>query len=226
MISLYRLCRMLGSKHPVKAARLASSRAFTGGLAGPSFGEGGNFRGEPFSVIGVGIKVVDDPFREFGVAFVLGILDGLEEFGIAPGAAAIFWRAATADLDQARIEHARLGNQVRANSSVGQSLNTLIYRIQEPPMTTTNAGEFRNDLRSAIRRHWILFLIPGVVMVVLGLLAAVVPFMATLVVETFLVWRPFAGVAILTLALAAFFAVHGIVQTLTSLDHRRLFPRS
>ena len=44
-------------------------------------------RGEPFSVIGVGIKVVDDPFREFGVAFVLGILDGLEEFGIAPGAA-------------------------------------------------------------------------------------------------------------------------------------------
>jgi hypothetical protein len=43
------------------------------------------------------------------VAFVLGILDGLEEFGIAPGAAAIFWRAATADLDQARVEHAWLG---------------------------------------------------------------------------------------------------------------------
>ena len=37
------------------------------------------------------------------------ILDGLEEFGIAPGAAAIFWRAATADLDQARVEHAWLG---------------------------------------------------------------------------------------------------------------------
>jgi uncharacterized membrane protein HdeD (DUF308 family) len=134
-------------------------------------------------------------------------------------------------------------------------------------MTTTNVDEFRTDLRSAIRRHWILFLIPGVVMVILGLLAAAAPFMATLVVETFagwlfltsgfvglaalfttrnvpgfmwtllsavlailigvfLVWRPLVGVATLTLALAAFFAVHGIVQILTSLDHRRLFPRS
>jgi hypothetical protein len=34
---------------------------------------------------------------------------GMSEFGIAPGAAAIFWRAATADLDQARVEHAWLG---------------------------------------------------------------------------------------------------------------------
>jgi hypothetical protein len=41
----------------------------------PSFGEGGNFRGEPFGVVGVGIEVVADPFREFGVALVLGILD-------------------------------------------------------------------------------------------------------------------------------------------------------
>jgi uncharacterized membrane protein HdeD (DUF308 family) len=47
-----------------------------------------------------------------------------------------------------------------------------------------------------------------------------------ILIGVFLVWRPLVGVATLTLALAAFFAVHGIVQILTSLDHRRLFPRS
>ena len=134
-------------------------------------------------------------------------------------------------------------------------------------MTTTDVDEFRTDLNSAIRRHWILFLIPGVVFVILGLLAAIAPFMTTLVVETFagwlfltggfvglaalfttrnvpgfvwtllsallailigafLVWRPIVGVVALTLALAAFFAAHGVVQILTSLNHRRLFPRS
>ena len=134
-------------------------------------------------------------------------------------------------------------------------------------MTATDVDEFRHDLRLTIRRHWILFLIPGVVMIILGLLAAAAPFMATLVVVTFagwlfltsgfvglaalfttknvpgfiwtllsavlailigafLVWRPFVGVITLTLALAAFFAAHGVVQILTSLDHRRMFPRS
>jgi uncharacterized membrane protein HdeD (DUF308 family) len=134
-------------------------------------------------------------------------------------------------------------------------------------MTTTDVDEFRTDLNSAIRRHWILFLIQGIVFVILGLLAAIAPFMTTLVVETFagwlfltggfvglaalfttrnvpgfvwtllsamlailigafLVWRPMVGVVALTLALAAFFAAHGVVQILTSLDHRRLFPRS
>jgi uncharacterized membrane protein HdeD (DUF308 family) len=129
-------------------------------------------------------------------------------------------------------------------------------------MTATDVDEFRHDLRLTIRRHWILFLIPGVVMIILGLLAAAAPFMATLVVVTFagwlflasgfvglaalfttknvprfiwtllsavlailigafLVWRPFVEVITLTLALAAFFAAHGVVQILTSLDHRR-----
>jgi uncharacterized membrane protein HdeD (DUF308 family) len=139
--------------------------------------------------------------------------------------------------------------------------------FQEAVMTTVNVDEFRHDFRSALRRHWVLFLIPGVVMVILGLLAAAAPFVATLVVETFagwlfltggfvglaalfttrnvpgfmwtlvaallailigafLVWRPFAGVVTLTLALAAYFAAHGVVQILTSLDHRKLFARS
>ena len=40
------------------------------------------------------------------------------------------------------------------------------------------------------------------------------------------VWRPFAGLITLTMAVAAFFTVHGIVQILTSLAHRQLFTRS
>ena len=43
------------------------------------------------------------------MALVLGILDGLEELGVAPGLYAIFWRAATSSVDQARVEHAWLG---------------------------------------------------------------------------------------------------------------------
>ena len=43
------------------------------------------------------------------MAFVLWIADGLEELGIAPGAADIFRRAAPARLDQARIKNAGFG---------------------------------------------------------------------------------------------------------------------
>jgi hypothetical protein len=119
-----------------------------------------------------------------------------------------------------------------------------------------NVDRFENNVRSAIRPHWVLFFIPGVVMVILGLVAAASPFIATPLVETFagwlfltggfmglaalftsrdvpgffwtligavlavligafLVWRPFAGLVTLTMALAAFFAAHGIVQILT-----------
>jgi uncharacterized membrane protein HdeD (DUF308 family) len=50
-------------------------------------------------------------------------------------------------------------------------------------MTAPNVDEFRLDFRSAIRHHWVLFLIPGLVMAILGLLAAASPFIATLVVR-------------------------------------------
>jgi uncharacterized membrane protein HdeD (DUF308 family) len=134
-------------------------------------------------------------------------------------------------------------------------------------MTIGNVDSFERGARSAIRRHWVLFLIPGVVMVIFGLLAAAAPLIATPVIETFagwlfltggfiglaalfttrnvpgfvwtlisavlailigafLVWRPLAGLVTLTIALAIFFAVHGVAQILTSLAHRRLFARS
>jgi uncharacterized membrane protein HdeD (DUF308 family) len=134
-------------------------------------------------------------------------------------------------------------------------------------MTIANVDDFERGARSAIRRHWVLFLISGVALVIFGLLAAAAPFIATPVIETFagwllltggfiglaalfttrnvpgfvwtlisavlailigafLVWRPLAGLVTLTIALAVFFAVHGVVQILTSLAHRRLFARS
>lgn len=47
-----------------------------------------------------------------------------------------------------------------------------------------------------------------------------------ILIGAFLVWRPFAGLVTLTIALAGFFAAHGVAQILTSLNHRQLFPRS
>ena len=134
-------------------------------------------------------------------------------------------------------------------------------------MTIANVDDFGRNVKSAIQRHWVLFLIPGLVMAILGLIAAASPLIATLVVETFagwffltggfvglaalfttrnvpgfvwtllsavlailigafLVWRPFAGLVTLTVALAGFFAAHGVVQILTSLHHRALFAQS
>jgi uncharacterized membrane protein HdeD (DUF308 family) len=137
-------------------------------------------------------------------------------------------------------------------------------------MTTENVNHVDDsevDVRAALRRHWVLFLIPGVVMTVLGFFAAAFPFVATLVVKTFagwlfltsafvgiaslfttrsvpgfawtllsailaivvgafLVWRPLAGAVTLTLALAAYFAAHGIAQILASLAHRQVLAQS
>jgi uncharacterized membrane protein HdeD (DUF308 family) len=42
-------------------------------------------------------------------------------------------------------------------------------------MTIANVDDFGRNVRSAIRHHWVLFLIPGIVMAILGLLAAVAP---------------------------------------------------
>jgi uncharacterized membrane protein HdeD (DUF308 family) len=47
-----------------------------------------------------------------------------------------------------------------------------------------------------------------------------------ILIGAFLVWRPFAGLITPTMALAIFFAAHGVVQILASLEHRQLFARS
>ena len=61
--------------------------------------------------------------------------------------------------------------------------------------------------------------VPGFIWTVIGAVLAIL-------IGAFLVWRPLAGLITLTVALAVFFAVHGVVQILTSLEHRQVFPRS
>jgi uncharacterized membrane protein HdeD (DUF308 family) len=104
-------------------------------------------------------------------------------------------------------------------------------------MTTVNVDGFRRDLVATLVVEtfagW-LFLtsgfvglaalfttknVPGFVWTLLGAALAIL-------IGAFLVWRRVAGVVTLTLALAAYFAVHGLLQILTSLDHRELFARS
>jgi uncharacterized membrane protein HdeD (DUF308 family) len=44
------------------------------------------------------------------------------------------------------------------------------------------------DVRNAVRRHWVLFLVQGIIMIVLGFLAVARPMIATLAVEIFAGW--------------------------------------
>jgi uncharacterized membrane protein HdeD (DUF308 family) len=51
-----------------------------------------------------------------------------------------------------------------------------------------NLDDVQRSIREAIRAHWVLFLIQGLVMAVLGLLAIAAPMIATLAVEIFAGW--------------------------------------
>src|SRR5437763_9303384 len=62
-------------------------------------------------------------------------------------------------------------------------------------MTTAHAQieDIEREAREAIRSHWVLFLIQGLIMVVLGLLAVARPMIATLAVEIFAGWSFLVG---------------------------------
>ena len=57
-------------------------------------------------------------------------------------------------------------------------------------MTTANpnAGDIQLQFRQAVRDHWVLFLIQGVVMAILGLFAIAAPVLATLAVDIYAGW--------------------------------------
>src|SRR6266511_4151505 len=88
---------------------LGGTAALDGGLARPALGECGDVLGQPIDVEDMGIEVVREPFFELAMARVVGIGDGLEEFGIAPGTADVLGRAATLGFDQAWVKDAGLG---------------------------------------------------------------------------------------------------------------------
>jgi len=79
-----------------------------------------------------------------------------------------------------------------------------------------NVEDFGRNIRSPIRHHWELFLIPGLVMAILGLIAAASPFIATLVVETFAGWLFLTGGFVGIAALFTTRNVPGFVWTLLS----------
>lgn len=58
-------------------------------------------------------------------------------------------------------------------------------------MTTANQQmpDVGAEVRNAVRRHWGLFLVQGLVMLVLGLLALARPMIATIAVELFAAWQ-------------------------------------
>jgi hypothetical protein len=72
------------------APRSGNALALGRRLSRPLFREPGEFLGEAICIDVLGIEVVSDPFAEVGVAFMLGIVDGLEELGVAPGATNVF----------------------------------------------------------------------------------------------------------------------------------------
>src|SRR5260221_516810 len=51
-----------------------------------------------------------------------------------------------------------------------------------------DGGQLQRALAQSVREHWVLFLIEGIVLVVLGLLAIVIPPIATIAVTIFLGW--------------------------------------
>jgi hypothetical protein len=64
---------------------------------------------EPLGLVGIRVEVVADPFGEFGVTLMLGVVEDFEKFTIAPRPAAVLGRTAPSDHGQARVENARLG---------------------------------------------------------------------------------------------------------------------
>src|SRR5256886_15935476 len=55
-------------------------------------------------------------------------------------------------------------------------------------MDSGDANQLQRALAQSIHEHWVLFLIEGIILVVLGLLAIVVPPIATIAVTIFLGW--------------------------------------
>jgi uncharacterized membrane protein HdeD (DUF308 family) len=94
--------------------------------------------------------------------------------------------------------------EIPAACAAGRRTNT-----QEDAMTTANAQpqDHGYDVREAVRRHWVLFLIQGLVMIVLGLVAIGEPMVASVAVALFAGWLfLFSGIV----GLAGAFTAHRV----------------
>ncbi len=101
-------------------------------------------------------------------------------------------------------------------------------------MTHDNA-ELATKMRDAVREHWKALLIEGILLVILGLAAMIVPPAASLAVAIFLGWmflisgiaglvllaQPAQGVLTLTIVVGAYFLAEGVATIMYALEHRR-----
>jgi uncharacterized membrane protein HdeD (DUF308 family) len=55
-------------------------------------------------------------------------------------------------------------------------------------MSSGDIDKFQRAVAQAVREHWVLFLVEGIILVILGVLAIVVPQIATLAVAIFIGW--------------------------------------
>jgi uncharacterized membrane protein HdeD (DUF308 family) len=79
--------------------------------------------------------------------------------------------------------------------------------MNQPDIGRPDLDRLRHAMMASVREHWMLFLVEGIVLVVLGLLAIVVPPLASLAVAIFLGWL---------------FLVSGIVGFVTTFWMRQL----
>ena len=127
---------------------------------------------------------------------------------------------------------------------------------------STDQADVQRAVANALHRHWKLYLVEGIVLVALGLIAIVIPPVATLAVTFLFGWlflvsgviglfttfymrqapgfwwalisaalgvlvggmllaQPVQGALSLTLVLAAFFVIEGVVSIMFALDHKR-----
>ena len=77
--------------------------------------------------------------------------------------------------------------------------------------------------KAALREHWALFLVEGVVLLVLGATAVVLPPLATLAVTILFGWLFLVSgiVGLFTLLLIAFFLIEGAATIMFAFDHKR-----
>jgi len=73
---------------------------------------------------------------------------------------------------------------------------------------------------AAIREHWKAFLFEGILLVVLGLAAMIVPPLAV-VAGGVLLAQPVEGTQILTIVVGAYFLAEGVTTIMYALEHRR-----
>jgi uncharacterized membrane protein HdeD (DUF308 family) len=91
-----------------------------------------------------------------------------------------------------------------------------------------DVDRLQSEMSAAVRQHWKAFLIEGILLVILGLAAMIVPPLASLAATIFLGWiflillaKPVQGTLTLTIVVGAYFLAEGVATIMYALEHRR-----